>query len=142
MKVPPLPHWEPVVVRFVNPDGYDPRPINPQGVCPVSRLGEWTIVDWRSLDTMYPLPLWHEAWLLGGPFEGRFEVIAWKRADHPNMSEVAGLPHVPRAVKQLYRAEFQLRLLRATDIWGIGRAEEDARCAWQAYWLNQERAAA
>jgi hypothetical protein len=61
--------------------------------------------------------------------------------DHPFLSKLDALPHVPRAVKSPYRRSVRFGYLFASDCWGfmgdMSRAEE-AWAKWQEFRENMQ----
>jgi len=67
--------------------------------------------------------------------------VAYVR-DHPFLRNVLSkLPHVPRAVKSLYRGDVRLAFKMAKDGWHVIRAMDDAGTAWRTYLMNRQDAA-
>lgn len=117
-----LPDFKPITEEIEAPSEYRPQLRGPQVVWPaVQKLSDGSLaVDW-----------WQGA-------DGKIMIRKWNNADHPNMK---ALPvNAPRTVKQLYRREFQLRLLRAVGTAAqrdINRAETD----WKSYASKPQRPA-
>jgi hypothetical protein len=65
--------------------------------------------------------------------DGRPMVKAWRQADHYNMAQLPST--CPRVVRQLYRAEFQLRWLRMVEAWWWFKAVYEAERAWEK-WIS------
>jgi hypothetical protein len=66
-------------------------------------------------------------------------LVAYVR-DHRFLRDVlAALPHVPRAVKSIYRAEVRLAHSRATSGWHVWAAQDAAEAAWETYTRAAER---
>ncbi len=61
--------------------------------------------------------------------------------DHPFLKVLERLPHVPRAVKSLFRKEKRLGHYRATDALPVLADIDRARVAWAEWLANHERAA-
>ena len=53
--------------------------------------------------------------------------------DHPTLAFLDGLPHVPRAVKAIYRKSVRLGHEKATDAFPVIAAMNAARAAWASY---------
>jgi len=133
-----LPSFTPRTEIWVDPPGYSPKPIFMGGVCPVSQLLGHVVIDWwsnvpmndRSLDV-------NDRWVTGEiEYPWSFSVQVWKREDHPNLKQILALAsNLPRRVRSLYQADFQLRLLRET---GPNNEADLAREAWAQYWKNRE----
>lgn len=58
--------------------------------------------------------------------------IAYVR-DHPFLAELNAMPHVPRAVKAIYRASVRLGHYMATDAFPVLRDLNAAQDAWDKY---------
>lgn len=68
--------------------------------------------------------------------DGSWEVRVFDNRDHANLRSLP--PNTPRAVKQLYRREWRLRYLRATDYWAFGPDINRAYAAWERFQATQE----
>ena len=62
-----------------------------------------------------------------------YKVVSFQ--DHPFLAVLNQLPHVPRAVRSLYRKEVRLAHLRADDGFVVIRAVDAAQSAWDE-WLE------
>jgi hypothetical protein len=65
--------------------------------------------------------------------------VLFDNRDHPNLQALPA--DAPRAVKRLYRRDFQLFWLRATDAFPAVRAMEAAFDAWAAYGASRSATA-
>lgn len=53
--------------------------------------------------------------------------------DHPFLAKLDAMPHVPRAVKHIYRRGVRLKYLFAKEGWDFQRDWERANEAWEKY---------
>lgn len=67
----------------------------------------------------------------------RIMIRAWRRGDNPELANLRALwPHLPRAVLAPFRAENQLRMMRAVDQSGYVLLDE-AEQAWAEYHIKR-----
>jgi len=67
-------------------------------------------------------------------------LVAYVR-DHPFLRKtLVHMPHVPRSVRSIYRADVRLAFNRAKEVWHILKALDKADADWNAYLFNMTEA--
>lgn len=134
-----LPDYKPVGVKEVKAPFWWRQQEIPLGVVfpKIKKYKEYLVINEYGMRPLFEYKKdegWFKFWVC---IERGFTLKIWKKEDHPNIKL---LPlGVPRVVKKLYLAEYQLAYLRMTDCSSYMRDDSTARAAWETFNRNNTK---
>jgi hypothetical protein len=111
---------------------------------------EWLPAIWKEADRVSKAPSWNpkivrlegslvmiDLAMMGQPKNNRVdmpvEILVMRHEDHPFLKVLNEMPHVPRAVKAIYRKENRMKYARADEYWPFHYDMHMAEAAWNKY---------